>query len=178
MKHLIQFIYTYPNGCKHSSLPDDYVPEDTFQASELAFSNYPPGMHQIRPADGQFWQVNSIATYTQKLATGSRTKEFHLAVCNQLSASPEPIASVGDLTILTIPIFRTGDFPLNEDGSNCSMWVKSLDYVPKVGGRPYEDAPLIVDEVQWFEPLNANSLHIYDQVAVCWCLDASPVLAG
>lgn len=178
MKHLIQFIYTYPKGCKHSSLPDDYVPSETFQVSELAFSNYPPNLRQMRPCDGLFWTVNSMATYVPKLIPESRTKQFHLAVCHQFSTEPEPIAPVGDSSILTIPILRSGDFPLNEDGSNCSMWVKSPDYVPKVGGRPYEDAPLVVDEVQWFEPLNANSLHVYPQVAVCWCLDASPVLAG
>lgn len=178
MKHLTEFIYAYPKGKKHSSLPADYIPTETFQTSDFEFSNYMPEVSQLVGFDGKMWQVTSVATYAPKMAGSARTQRFHVAVCELLGESFEPIAQLGDFNILYISALDSGDILANEDGSPCAVLLSDASYVPQVGGRPYDDFPVIVDEVQWFEPINQNSLHIYPQVAVCWCLDASPVLAG
>lgn len=178
MKHLTEFIYAYPKGKGHSSLPADYTPTETFQTSDFEFSNRMPEVSQLQGFDGKMWQVTSVAAYAPKSADSARTQRFHVAVCEVLGEPFEPIAQLGEFNILYISALRTGDILANEDGSPCAVWVNDAASVPKVGGIPYEDQPVIVDEVQWFEPLHPNSLHIYPRVAVCWCLDASPVLAG
>ncbi|HEY9881806.1 MAG TPA: hypothetical protein V6D29_25370 [Leptolyngbyaceae cyanobacterium] len=166
MKHLIQYVMSYPSGYVPPAweVPEGYVPDGSIEDYDVGFSEKVPEVGQQFEHYGDTWTIAQVQTYQPVESLETATKYFHVVICSwDGSVPPRSQWDGGASPLLVIHASPGGELAVDEDSEVAWEIVMREEWI-----SPHEGWQ--ITNLQRFEPVGERLPGDFDRVVVAWSL--------